>query len=533
MRWDIAATRHHSLLSIPKRPEMKRLYDALLNLPVLVAVLWHGLGLVALLFYVEWVIARGLQPIQLLQALIGLVLIIVFFLLVHAAFRTRVVNAWSQTVTSESARPKEIDDKTHVTYVVDRDLIRFAKFSGAILTVFLVVGVSFYGFDVKQTAKEIADTKRETRDLLEEITRIEQETKRLSDEAGVHSESVENIKKEMTALLSDSKDLLSEHMMASRALVKTLLRGIESEAADPPQTSIDREPPSDRRASQNARWLIYDLENKTSQPGTLARAEGDPDVDDAEVNQAYTNVEHVHRFLADVLHRDSLDDKGIPIIVAVHYGLNFANAWWNGERLILGEGDGKFFKTFNTLDVVAKELGRAHVHFTAELRYHGQSGALTEHFSDVFAVLVEQWVHKKDASQADWLLGEGSIGPEMNGVAFRSMKEPGAAFEGDPQPSHMDDYKASSGGDDQFNQINSGIPNHAFYLAATKIGGNAWEQAGRIWYEALLASDQSSQFSDFAKNTLDAANRLYGPESKQSKSVKDAWNEVGVSVSLD
>ena len=33
--------------------------------------------------------------------------------------------------------------------------------------------------------------------------------------------------------------------------------------------------------------------------------------------------------------------------------------------------------------------------------------------------------------------------------------------------------------------INSGIPNHAFFLAATILGGFAWERAGKIWYAAL------------------------------------------------
>ena len=37
--------------------------------------------------------------------------------------------------------------------------------------------------------------------------------------------------------------------------------------------------------------------------------------------------------------------------------------------------------------------------------------------------------------------------------------------------------------------INSGIPNHAFYLAATALGGNAWEKAGQIWYDVLTGGE--------------------------------------------
>ena len=60
--------------------------------------------------------------------------------------------------------------------------------------------------------------------------------------------------------------------------------------------------------------------------------------------------------------------------------------------------------------------------------------------------------------------------------------------------------------------INSGIPNHAFYLAATALGGNAWERAGRIWYET--ARDRglrsTATFTDFARITVAVAGQLFG-----------------------
>ena len=60
--------------------------------------------------------------------------------------------------------------------------------------------------------------------------------------------------------------------------------------------------------------------------------------------------------------------------------------------------------------------------------------------------------------------------------------------------------------------INSGIPNHAFYLLAAALGGNAWEQAGQIWYDTLTGGELSAdaQFADFAAATVAAARARYG-----------------------
>ena len=69
------------------------------------------------------------------------------------------------------------------------------------------------------------------------------------------------------------------------------------------------------------------------------------------------------------------------------------------------------------------------------------------------------------------------------------MKAPGTAYDNDvlgkdPQPADMQHY-VRTGQDNGGVHINSGIPNHAFYLAATAIGGHAWEKAGQIWYDTI------------------------------------------------
>ena len=106
-------------------------------------------------------------------------------------------------------------------------------------------------------------------------------------------------------------------------------------------------------------------------------------------------------------------------------------------------------------------------------------------------MLVKQYAAKQEADEDEekWLIGAGSLVPKW-GRALRSMKAPGTAWQGDQQPGHMDQYVDLPDDNDPNNDnggvhINSGIPNRAFYLAATALGGYAWEKAGRVWYVTL------------------------------------------------
>src|SRR6202011_2872971 len=144
--------------------------------------------------------------------------------------------------------------------------------------------------------------------------------------------------------------------------------------------------------------------------------------------------------------------------------------------------------------------------------------------SDVFGIQVKQLALNLDVTQSDWLIGADIVGPALK-PALRSMKAPGTANQHDIQPATMDKYVP--GGDVH---VNSGIPNHAFYVLATTLGGHAWDAAGKIWYAALTdhALAAGSMFQDFAKLTLIHAQRTYGPTSTQALAVKTAWDAVKV-----
>jgi Zn-dependent metalloprotease len=225
----------------------------------------------------------------------------------------------------------------------------------------------------------------------------------------------------------------------------------------------------------------------------------------------------------------------MPLSATVHYGEDYNNAFWNGRQMVFGDGDQQLFNRFTlALDVIGHELAHGVTEDEAQIVYMFQPGAVNEHISDVKGALLKQWVSNQTADRADWLIGAGLLGPAVNGVALRSMKAPGTAYDDqvlgkDPQPGHMDDF-VSTWQDNGGVHINSGIPNRAFYLAATAIGGYAWEKAGRIWYETLRDPRLSSEpsFAQFAGLTMDVAGRLYGSGSTEQEAVGDAWGQVGV-----
>jgi Zn-dependent metalloprotease len=243
-----------------------------------------------------------------------------------------------------------------------------------------------------------------------------------------------------------------------------------------------------------------------------------------------------YRFYWDIFNRDSIDDEGMPLHGTVHFDKDYDNAFWDGREMIYGDGDQEQFDRFTkSIDVIGHELTHGVTQNEAGLIYWAETGALNESISDVFGSLVKQYQNNQTASQADWLIGAGLLMPSVNGVAIRSMKAPGTAFNDpilgqDPQPSHMSNYVHTLD-DNGGVHINSGIPNHAFYLAAIRLGGYAWDHLGTIWYETLLHPllKRTAKFSDFAQITLLNAQQLF-PGGPEAQAVGDSWAQVGIMI---
>jgi Zn-dependent metalloprotease len=322
----------------------------------------------------------------------------------------------------------------------------------------------------------------------------------------------------------------SASMRTNRAALTEMVRLLGASVAGP---QIAKLTPSGKENT------VYDVEHGSwgDLPGKRVRGVGDPPAKDPAVNEAFDNAAKTSEFYKQVLNRDSIDDAGMELVSSVHFDNDFDNAFWTGSQMVYGDGSDRFLaKGSLTRDqvVVAHELTHGVVQFTAGLRYSKQSGALNEHFADALGSVVAQWAKNEKAGDADWLVGKGILGPAVHGVALRSMKDPGTAFDRDPQVGHMREYVDLPDDNDPANDhggvhINSGIPNKAFYLAATTIGGNAWEAPGQIWYQTLTERLQpTSDFREAAQATVDAAGDLFGSGGSEEQAVQRAWEEVGV-----
>ncbi len=275
-------------------------------------------------------------------------------------------------------------------------------------------------------------------------------------------------------------------------------------------------------------WVVHTAGNTTDLPGTPAHTPGQPATGDPAVDEAAEGIEATLAMFREVWERDSFGGKGATVSATVHYGTDYVNAFWDGTQLVFGDGDGELFTRFTAaVDVLAHEFSHAVVERTAGLVYSGQSGALNESVSDVFASCLRQRVLGQDAAGADWLIGQGIFAPGVQGRALRDMAAPGTAYDDprlgkDPQVGSMADYVETTE-DNGGVHLNSGIPNRAFQLAAVAIGGDTAAGAGTVWYRALTsgAVRPDTDFGGFAAATIAAAG-------EHTDAVAAAWAEVGV-----
>ena len=280
---------------------------------------------------------------------------------------------------------------------------------------------------------------------------------------------------------------------------------------------------------------VYDGQGKAALPGKLVRAEGGPATGDHDADAAYDGAGAVFELYAEGFGRDSLDGRGMKLVSTVDHRKNFNNAFWDGEQMVYGAGDGKIFRTFTELSIIGHEMSHGVVRFLGGLTYEGQAGALSESYADVFGALTVQRKVVQSAGEADWLIGKGMLAEGINGAALRSMKMPGTAYSDallgqDPQPWHMDYYVATTD-DNGGVHINSGIPNHAFYLYSMYLGGRAWEAPGQVWYQALQRlNNPMASFHDWAVQTVETAMDLFGIGSMQAVALRRAWKMVGMPV---
>ncbi|MBM4425125.1 MAG: hypothetical protein FJ030_17385 [Chloroflexi bacterium] len=276
---------------------------------------------------------------------------------------------------------------------------------------------------------------------------------------------------------------------------------------------------------------VYDAQLRDNLPGRLLASEGTVPRDAAGA-AAYKNAGIVYDYYKNTFGRDSYDDNGGPIYLVVH-SPELGNSYWDGQMLVFGDKDDYTTNKDDAyvLDIMAHEFTHAVTQYTAALDYETQSGALNESFSDVFAVMVDR---------QDWhLFEDNTASPPVPKPWLRDMQDPSLGGDYNPkdprdgfgQPTFMSEYANLSNtrdGDWGGVHVNSGIPNHVLYLAVTASSREAAEQ---IWYRALTTYlTPRSDFQDFAAAIQKSADELYGPNSKESKAVKSALSQSGITA---
>jgi Thermolysin metallopeptidase, alpha-helical domain/Thermolysin metallopeptidase, catalytic domain len=344
----------------------------------------------------------------------------------------------------------------------------------------------------------------------------------------------------LEALASSDDPRAAEHAQATLDVDAELRQSRRTSGLRADRTSRSRAPRKRLAPGTTAGPVraIHDAEHGTTLPGTLVRSEGDPDTGDQAVSEAYDGLGGTWQLWQETYGRNSLDGKGLPLVASVHFGTNYDNAFWDGTQMVFGDGDGVIFLPFTrSVDVIGHELAHGVTQYTSGLNYQDQSGALNESVSDVFGVLVKQRLLGQTADQADWLIGAELLAPGVNGVALRSMAAPGTAYDDprlgkDPQPAHLSGYVDTTD-DNGGVHINSGIPNKAFHVVATTLGGNAWEVAGQVWVDTITGDISADcDFATFARLTVAAATARHGADSEVVAAVRAGWDAVGVASEL-
>lgn len=213
----------------------------------------------------------------------------------------------------------------------------------------------------------------------------------------------------------------------------------------------------------------------------------------------------------------------------VHYGRRHNSAFWSDicSCIAYGDGDGLSYGPVTSLDIVAHEMTHGLTSHTANLVYHGESGALNEATSDIFAVGVEFYADNA-GDAGDYLIGEKV---KLQSPRFlRDLSDPRA------DGRSIDHYSLYTAGMDV--HYASGIANNFFYLLAEggvnrtsglAVTGIGRDQAAAIWYQALIAYlTPGAGFAAARRACLAAAADLFGDNSPQSVAVAEAWRAVGV-----
>lgn len=154
-------------------------------------------------------------------------------------------------------------------------------------------------------------------------------------------------------------------------------------------------------------------------------------------------------------YKSHFDRKGLDgndgfiysLVGVVQNGQPYNNAFWDGAKMVYGQGGGDY-RTFSAdTDVVGHEMTHGVVEHTANLVYAGQSGAMNEALADYFGNAIDLEANGQSMDDPDaGLLGEDlctTLSPrecalrDLNDGATTSKNFIGATYGGDNGGVHL------------------------------------------------------------------------------------------------
>lgn len=207
-------------------------------------------------------------------------------------------------------------------------------------------------------------------------------------------------------------------------------------------------------------------------------------------------------------------------------------SYWDGAKVVIPQAGQDF------PDVAYREASWPHIMRVAgseALDRKDDAETILYSYADILPMLIQQHERREDEKTSRWQLAVGL--PEVTaGQEFAKIKHPtpyldftalgtlhqkDAAFS---QVGHMRDYDTHS---ERLirKYINCGIPNHAFYQAAIRIGST---KAAKVWEQALrrLKSETTVDLFRFAEVLYESA-----PTPERPK-LKEALAAVGLDTQL-
>ena len=245
----------------------------------------------------------------------------------------------------------------------------------------------------------------------------------------------------------------------------------------------------------------------------------------------------------------SLDGHNTATYIAAHVNTAYDNAYYSDTCKCMFIGDGAFFTSLGSIDVIGHEMGHGITAATSNLTYAGESGGLNESASDINGEMVESYARAGGtgmtipSSGNDWGVGKEI---DRTGTPLRTMYKPSKDGRSPDAwsitPKNLDVHFSSGPNNRMFyflSQGSSAAKDSDFSstylvrqpLAMTGIGN---DKAYRIWFRANTTKFTSStNYADARAKMIAAAQELYGVGGKEDKAVQRAYAAINVGADID